>query len=56
MAKQKKDDVVYILHDKEPNPFEMSDEEYARAQEEYNEKVKAENKKLDEWRKANKNK
>jgi hypothetical protein len=54
MAKKKKDEVVYVLHDDEPNPFEMREEEYDQAREEYSKKVKAEAEKLEEWRKANK--
>jgi hypothetical protein len=54
MAKKKKDEVVYTLYDDEPNPFEMSSEEYEKAREEYNKKAQAQEEKLEAWRKANK--
>jgi hypothetical protein len=56
MAKKKKDNAVFTLHDDEPNPFEMSEEEYEKAREEYYKKIEAENKKLEEWQKAHKTK
>jgi hypothetical protein len=54
MAKKEKSETVYTLYDNEPNPFELTKEEYEKAREEYNKKVEAENKKLEEWRKDNK--
>jgi hypothetical protein len=54
MAKKKKNDAIFTLHDDEPNPFEMSAEEYEKARAEYYKKIEAENKKLDAWQKANK--
>ena len=44
---------IYTLYDDQPNPFEMSDEEYEKALEEYHKKIEAENKKLEAWRKSN---
>ncbi|MDR1301107.1 MAG: hypothetical protein LBK43_01375 [Treponema sp.] len=54
MAKKKNDDVVFTLHDDEPNPFEMSGEEYEKAREEYDQKTEAESKKMEAWLKAHK--
>jgi hypothetical protein len=54
MAKKKKDETVFTLYDNEPNPFEMSEEEYKKAREEYNQKTEAESKKMKAWLKAHK--
>jgi hypothetical protein len=56
MAKKKRDETVYTLYDNEPNPFEMTEEEYEKAREEYNQKTEAESKKLKAWQKANETK
>jgi hypothetical protein len=56
MAKKKKDDAVFTLYDDEPNPFEMSEEEYEKAREEYRKKTEVESKKMEAWLKANENK
>jgi hypothetical protein len=53
MAKKKEDNVVFTIYDDEPNPFEMSEEEYEKAREEYHRKTEAESKKMEEWQKAN---
>jgi hypothetical protein len=52
MAKKKKDDTVFTLYDDEPDPFEMSEEEYEKAREEYYKKIEGENKKFEEWQNA----
>ncbi|MDR2941186.1 MAG: hypothetical protein LBV17_01150 [Treponema sp.] len=50
MAK-KKEKTVFTLHDDEPDPFAMSEEEYEKAREEYYKKTEAESKKIYTWQK-----
>jgi hypothetical protein len=52
MAKKKKPPTI-TLYDDEPNPFAMSEEEYKTAREEYYQKAKAQEAKIEEWQKAN---
>jgi hypothetical protein len=56
MAKSKKKPPAVTLYDDEPNPFEMSEEEYEKAREEYYQKAKTQEEKIEAWQKANKNK
>jgi hypothetical protein len=53
MAKAEKKPPTITLYDNEPNPFAMSEEEYKTAREEYSQKAKAQEEKIDEWQKAN---
>jgi hypothetical protein len=53
MAKSKKKVPTITLYDDEPNPFAMSAEEYEKAQEEYYQKAKAQEEKIEKWQKAN---
>jgi hypothetical protein len=54
MAKSKKKSPTITLYDDEPNPFEMSEEEYEKAREEYEQKAKAQEERIEAWQKDNK--
>jgi hypothetical protein len=53
MAKKKKPPTI-TLYDDEPNPFAMSEEEYKTAREEYCQKAKAQEEKIEEWQEQKK--
>jgi hypothetical protein len=56
MAKKNDAYKGYVLHDDEPNPFLMSEDEYTKASEEYDKKVKSEIEKMEKWKEKEKEK